>query len=223
MRTNSGRSPRSGSVVYSSRAKRVKALPLVLSSISPWRPPRTLADAVRPDLHARHPVVVARAREDLAGDPVEAQLAAAHAQRLHHRVGGDHALADVREEALQRGALVAGRLAQDEVLHRVGGDHVRVVALGVGGREVVAQHLDADLAGEHVVARDPVDGDAQLAVGDPHSASSSRSRAILAISSSATRISSSSLLASRSDATRRIDSLVCSRAQTTNGKPKRSR
>ena len=41
MRTNSGRSPRSGSVVYSSRAKWVKALPLVLSSIIPWRPPRT--------------------------------------------------------------------------------------------------------------------------------------------------------------------------------------
>src|SRR5687768_17823062 len=38
----------------------------------------------------------------LAGEPVEAQLAAAHTQRVHDRVGRDHALADEGEEALER-------------------------------------------------------------------------------------------------------------------------
>ena len=74
-------------------------------------------------------------------------------------------LAEVLEEAFEARAVVAQRLAQDEVLHRVGGDDGGVVALGVGGEEVVAEDLDADLGCEHViagVARRPVDGTRSL-------------------------------------------------------------
>ena len=56
-----------------------------------------------------------------------------------------------------------------------------------------------------------------------HARSSSRSRAILAISPSAVSSSCSRVCCSRSEPQARIDSGVCSRTQTTNGKPKRSR
>ena len=148
-----------------------------------------VADAVGVELDHRDRVVAAGlAREQLAAEAVEAVLAARHPHRLHHRVGGEEAAPEVQQQALERVAVVGQRLAQDEVLHRVRGHHVGVVALGVGGREVLAEHLDADLAGEHVVVAvraldDALERDAQLAVGDLHAGSaSSRWWAIRAIS-----------------------------------------
>ena len=201
----------------------VKALPLVLSSSSPWRPACTARNPSRPSSTVATAWSSAELVKTLPIRRSNRSSRPLHAHGLHHRVGGQQPVAEVAEEALERVAVVAERLAQDVVLHRVGGDDGGVVALGVGRSEVVAEHLDVDLAGEHVVAREPVHRHPQLAVGDLHGRSSSRSRAILAISPSATSISCSGSCSSRSAAVRRIESLVCSRAQTTNGKPKRSR
>ena len=179
MRISSGRSMRSGSVVYSSRAKRVNALPVTLSSRRSSRPLRWSRIPCLVELDHRDGVVAGLAREELAGQAVEAVLAAGHPDRLHHRVGGEEAAAEVHQQALERVALVGQRLAQDEVLHRVGGHDGGVVALDVGGGEVLAEHLDAHLAREHVVVAvvaldDALERDAQLAVGDLHAGIASR-------------------------------------------------
>jgi hypothetical protein len=170
-------------------------------------------------------VVAALAREELFAEAVEAVLAPRHADGLHHRVGGQEALAEVHDQPFERVALVGERLAQDEVLHRVRGDHLAVVAFRVGGREVLAQHLDADLGGEHLVAAvaldDALDRDAQLAVGDPH-IRSIRSLAILATSRRAVASSASGSLRTRSCAAAMIEPLSCSPTQMTNGIPNRS-
>ena len=200
-------------------------LPVTLSSHRSSRPLRRSVSPVASSSCGGDAVVAVLAREQLAGDAVEAVLAAGHADGLHDRVGGQEAPAEVHDQPFQRVALVGQRLAQDEVLHRVGGDDLAVVALGVGGLEVLAEDLDADLGGEHVVAPvaldDPLERDAQLAVGDPH-IRSIRSLAILATSRSAVSTSASGSLRTRSCAAAMIERLSCSPTQMTNGMPKRS-
>src|SRR5215208_4919978 len=164
-----------------------------------------------------------------SSDLVEAVLAAGHPHRLHHRVGGEEPAPEVRQQAFERAALVGQRLAQDEVLHGVRRHNGGVVALSVGGGEVLAEHLDAHRAGEHVVVAvgaldDALERDAQLAVGDPHAGIASRRWwAIRAISASAVRSSVSGSLRTRACAAARIESLSWSRTQITNGKPNFSR
>ena len=94
------------------------------------------ARAVAVELHLATAWSSAEREKTLPAQAVEAQLAAAHAHGLHDRVGGQQAVAEVGEEALQRVAVVAERLAQDEVLHRVGGDDGGVVAFRVGGAKL---------------------------------------------------------------------------------------
>ena len=89
----------------------------------------------------------------------------------------------------------------------------RVVALGVGGQEALAEDLHAHVGGQQPLAAHQVDRHRELAVGDAgvgHAGvppgtssttrSSSRSAAILAISASAVRSSSSGSWASRAAA-----------------------
>ena len=124
------------------------------------------------------------------------------------------------EEALQRRPVVLERAPQDHVLHRVGRDDVRVVALGVGGEEALAEHLHADLAGEQPAVEraqrrlgdlrqavqrrhaDAVHRHLELAVADARAGhartrSASRRRAIFAISDNAVCSSSSGSASSR--------------------------
>ena len=76
-----------------------------------------------------------------------------HAQPLHLRVRLQEPPPEEEQPALQRRAREGERLAVDEVLHRVRGDDVGVVAFGVGGRECLAHHLDVDLRGQQDVVR----------------------------------------------------------------------
>jgi hypothetical protein len=73
----------------------------------------------------------------------ERLLTRPQAQPLHLGVGAEEALPERVQESLRRGAVVLQRVAQDHVLHRVGGDDVRVVAFGVGGEEALPEHLHA--------------------------------------------------------------------------------
>ena len=82
------------------------------------------------------------------GLDLERQLAAAHAKLVHLLVALEEAAAEAGEVALERRALVLPGLAQDEVLHRIGGDYARVVAAGVRGQEVVAEDFHGDLVRE---------------------------------------------------------------------------
>ena len=248
----SGRSTRSGSVVYSSRTKRVNELPVTLSSSSPTRPARSVAARGVPSSRSGpqlgDAVIVVRAPVQRALQLVEAQLATGQAQRGHVVVGLEEPAPELGEEALERRAVVAQAVAQDEVLHRVGRDDGAVVALGVGGQEVVAEHLDVDLdrhqgvlapgerrLGHRRDARErravgPVHRHGGLAVGDGHalhagssSRSCRRSDAILTTSSSAVSSSCSALWERRRAKASRMVGIVCSRTHTTNGNPKRSR
>ena len=161
----SGRSLRSGSVVYSSRAKSAKAEPVTFISCRPCRPDAQVGH--------RHAAVADRSsssqafdrspccarEEDLAGleavaiggrndGRLEGDLDAADAQPLHVRVRLEEPATDEEQPLLQRRAVERQRLAVDEVLHRVGGDDQAVVALGVRGHERGAQHLDLDVGGQ---------------------------------------------------------------------------
>ena len=155
--------------MYSSRGKSAKAEPVVFSRSRPTRPARTSPEHDRAivragDLERGHaPVVVAAMEEhrrsaskrpsaDGHQRGVEADLLARDAQALHLRVRLEEPPAQEEEPPLQRRAVEVQRLAMDEVLHRVGGHDVRVVALRVGPREGLAHDLDVDLGGEHVVA-----------------------------------------------------------------------
>ena len=82
-------------------------------------------------------------------------------------VGGQQPTAEVVQQPLEGGAGPRAGLAQHEVLDAVRGHDGRVVALGVGRQEVVAEDLHVDLGGHQERARAvPVDGDAGLAVAD---------------------------------------------------------
>ena len=88
------------------------------------------------------------------------------------------------EESFQGRAGVGEGLPDDEVLHAVGGDEHRVVAVCVGGEKLIAEDLDVDFAGEQIVVaagerrlgngrhipqwrcENAVDRDAMLSVGD---------------------------------------------------------
>ncbi len=212
---NSGRSPRSGSVVASSRAKRVKAEPVVLSSRSVLQPAALAEQPLAVELELGDAVLAVAEREQLPAPAHrrERQLARAQPQRLHLLVGVEEAAAERGEEGLRHGIGVLERVAQDHVLHRVRGHDGAVVALRVGGHEGLAEHLHAHLPGEQAGVERPdrrlrdlgqpaqgrdadaVHGHRELAVRDPghgpSSRSSRRNRAILAISASAVRSSSS--------------------------------
>ena len=58
----------------------------------------------------------------------------------------------MRQQPLNGRAVVGERLAQDDVLHAVGGDDARVVALGVGAEKGVAEDLEVHLQAEEDVA-----------------------------------------------------------------------
>ena len=81
----------------------------------------------------------------------EWHLAAGQRQRVHLRIGRGKSDAQKMEQPFQGRPGVGEGLADDEVLHAVGGDDHRVVAVGVGGEEFLAEDLDVDLAGEQVV------------------------------------------------------------------------
>ena len=72
-------------------------------------------------------------------------------QGVHLRVGRGESGPQKVEQPFQRGSGVGERLADDEVLHAVGGDDHRVVAVGVGRQEIIAEDLDVDFTGEQVV------------------------------------------------------------------------
>ena len=222
----SGRSERSGSVVASSRAKRVNAEPVVLSSRSPTRPLRAATSP--PSLPSSSSATPWSPPPSEYSRSVSCTNGCSRAHSRSPSISG-YVLRKRRpsesQEALRRGAVVLERVAQDHVLHRVGGDDVAVVALGVGGEERLPQHLHADVERQQAGVTDAVHRHLELAVADARHAtrSASRRRAILAISFKAVCSSSSGSASRRRAAAAMIESGVCSRAQTTNGKPKRSR
>jgi hypothetical protein len=82
---------------------------------------------------------------------LERQLDTGDAETLHLRVRLEEARAEEVQPPLERRAAVLERLPVDEVLHRVGGDDVAVVAFGVRSQERLTEHLHVDLGCQHDV------------------------------------------------------------------------
>ncbi len=134
----------------------------------------------------------------------EGQLPPEHGQALHVRIRLQEARADVVQPALQRGSAAGQRRGMDEVLHRVGRDDQRVVAVDMGGREVTFERdRDGEVAQSmrrRVAANtDETDRGLAVAVGSEfdHRAVSLPWRSI-AMSTTASRARWSSLVRSAS-------------------------
>ena len=82
---------------------------------------------------------------------IEADLLTRDAQAFHRLVGLEEPPAQEEEPPLQGRAVEVERLAMDEVLHRVSGHDVRVVAMRVGPRKGLAHDLHIDLRGQHIL------------------------------------------------------------------------
>ncbi len=121
-------------------------------------------DAASVEVELGDGVVVVAAAHHVAAHALERDLARPDVDALHVVVALEQPPADERDEVLERRALVLEPHPVHEVLHRVRRDDHRVVALGVGRLEGSPAHDHAHLAGEQVVARDPVDRDRVLSV-----------------------------------------------------------
>src|ERR1700694_3565482 len=120
------------------------------------------------------------------------------------------------------GSGVLERHCIDEILHRVGGDHLTVVALGVSRYEVVAEDVDADPAAEHPAARvGPVERDVVLAIADVAVHERSRSSAIATIARRPSCSSSSRVRRSLACRTLTMSFLGRRLTNTTKRNPKR--
>ena len=114
------------------------------------------------------------------------------AQPLHLGVGREEAAAEEGGETLMGRTRILERHGVDEILHGVGRDHLAVVALGVGGEEIVSEHIDARPAGEQPPDRvRPVEGHVVLAVADVGFHDRNRSSAMATMARSPSSNSSS--------------------------------
>jgi hypothetical protein len=86
------------------------------------------------------------------GDGGEGKLARAEADGAHVVVGAEELATQMRQQPLDGRAVPGERLAQDDVLHAVGGDNARVVALSIGAEEGVAEDLEVHLYADEDVA-----------------------------------------------------------------------
>src|SRR4051812_36114006 len=84
-------------------------------------------------------------------DRGERDLPAGQGQRVHLRIGGRKSDSQKMEETFQGSAGEGEGLADDEVLHAIGGNEHRVVTVCVGGEKLVTEDFDVDFAGEEVV------------------------------------------------------------------------
>src|ERR1700694_6133646 len=114
------------------------------------------------------------------------------AQPLHLWIGREEAAAEEGGEALMGRTRILERHGVDEVLHGVGRDHLAVIALGVGGEEIVPEHIDADPAGQQPtdLVR-PVEGHVVLAVAAVGFHERNRASALATMARSPSSISSS--------------------------------
>ncbi len=103
-------------------------------------------------LSAEEPVAVAIAILRRDGYGGEGELTRAEAYGAHVVIGAEEHAAQMRQQSLDGRAVVGERLAQDDVLHAVGGDDARVVTLGVGAEEGVAEDLEVHLHADEDVA-----------------------------------------------------------------------
>ena len=165
-----GRLAISGSVVYSSRTKPVKALPPRRSRRKP-RMPDARAGHLDP---CRGLLGTARREAPRAAGGI-GHLDGRHLDALDLRVAREERLGEEQAVGLQVVASKRHRLALDEVLHRVGGDQPGVVARRVRRPEGVAvdQHLHggaehgAGAVGRPAVALQAIRRDVALAVVVP--------------------------------------------------------
>ncbi len=128
-----------------------------------------LEPSVSVESEARDGAVAADvALERLLGAALERDLAAGELDQLDLLVRGQEAAGKDLQEAVQRRILVLERRDMDEVLHGVGGDDERVVALRVGRDETGAAQGHADLGREERAdAVRAIHGHSLLAVADP--------------------------------------------------------
>src|SRR3989454_621964 len=108
------------------------------------------------------------ARAALARGRVQRHLARGDAERLHDRVGFQELAAEEGAQTEEVSATVFGRHRVHEVLHRVGGDDLAIVAMCVRGEEALSDDVDVDRRGErrHVLTAEPVENDVRLPVAD---------------------------------------------------------
>src|SRR5256714_6218733 len=190
---------------------------------------RLSANRVDRDLRDRA-VHAGRAEENaagavLSGGGVERHLTRRHAERLHNGIGLDEAPAEEGAEAEEGAARVLGGHRVHEILHRVGGDDLTIVALRVRTDEAVAEDIDVDRRGKRrdVGTAEPVEKDVGLAVADlgrGHGVMrSKRSRVIARNSSMPVASSSTRVRRRRSRMTGGISAFDRPATKATNRKP----
>src|SRR5467141_1024747 len=106
------------------------------------------ADGINGDLGERA-IAACRAEEDIARTAftrgrVERHLPRGHAQRLHHGIRLDEATAEEGTQPEERATAVFRRHRVHEVLHRVGGDDLPIVAFAVRREEALSEDIYVD-------------------------------------------------------------------------------
>src|SRR5207253_7630401 len=175
-----------------------------------------------PDLQFHGAVVVLKRAQQFRTVKRKGNFPQQEPQPLHLRISCKEAAAQEGSETLVAASRVFQRRRIDEVLHGIGGYHVTVIALGIGGHEVVAEDIDAHPTAEQAAGRmRSVEGHLVLAVPDLGLHERSRSAAMSTIAFRPSSISSARERPRRRRSSSTISDFGRWLTKTTKRKPKR--